>query len=81
MNKNDWQNPQFLQKGREKDRAFYIPFSDLDSALTVDKENSKYYRCLNGTWDLNFIRPIMKYQRLLQTGTLSLYHQTGKCML
>ncbi|NMA95109.1 MAG: DUF4981 domain-containing protein [Clostridiales bacterium] len=54
MNKNDWQNPQLLQKGREKDRAFYIPFSDLDSALTADKGNSKYYRCLNGTWDFKF---------------------------
>lgn len=56
MNKKDWQNPQFLQKGREKARAFYIPFSDLDSALTVDKEKSKYYRCLNGTWDFKFYK-------------------------
>lgn len=56
MNKNDWQNPQFLQKGREKARAFYIPFSDLDSALTVDKEKSKYYRCLNGIWDFKFYK-------------------------
>lgn len=56
MNKKDWQNPQFLQKGREEARAFYIPFSDLDSALTVDKEKSKYYRCLNGTWDFKFYK-------------------------
>ncbi len=33
MRQNEWQNPRFLQKGRENERAFYIPFQDLDSAL------------------------------------------------
>lgn len=54
MRKKDWQNPQFLQKGREKERAYYIPFSDLNTALSDCKEKSKYYRCLNGNWDFKF---------------------------
>src|SRR5690554_1614506 len=54
MRQNEWQNPRFLQKGREKERAFYIPFQDLDSALDGAKERSRYYQNLDGTWDFKY---------------------------
>ena len=54
MNKLDWQNPQILQRGREKERAYYIPFSDIKTALRDRKEESAYYKSLNGLWDFRF---------------------------
>lgn len=54
MNKVEWQNPGFLQKGREAERAYFIPYHDLASALEDVKENSKYYRTLNGEWDFSY---------------------------
>ncbi len=53
MDKKDWQNPKFLQRGREKERAYYIPYEELTNALTDKKENSNYYESLDGTWDFN----------------------------
>lgn len=54
MNKQEWQNPKFLQRGREKERAYYVPHENLTSALGEISENSKYYQSLNGTWGFKF---------------------------
>ena len=54
MNKKEWQDPNFLQRGRERERAYYIPYEDLGNALSDKKESSKYYESLNGTWDFKF---------------------------
>ena len=54
MNKQDWQNPEFLQKGREKERAYYIPYTDIKTAISDQKEESGYFKSLNGDWDFSF---------------------------
>lgn len=54
MNKLDWQNPKFLQKGREIERAYFIPYHDITSALHDEKELSNYYKTLNGMWDFKY---------------------------
>lgn len=51
MNRYDWQNPQFLQKGREKERAYFIPYETCEKALKGEREESQYFRLLNGEWD------------------------------
>ncbi len=54
MNCNEWQNPQFLQKGREKERAYFIPYRSRENALTLDRTKSEVFTCLNGIWDFKF---------------------------
>ncbi|NLP33597.1 MAG: glycoside hydrolase family 2, partial [Clostridiales bacterium] len=54
MNQLDWQNPQLLQRGREKERAYYIPYLDIESALKDSRDESAYYKSLNGIWDFSF---------------------------
>ncbi|MBQ4527301.1 MAG: DUF4981 domain-containing protein [Clostridia bacterium] len=54
MNNIQWQDPTFLQKGREPERSYYIPYSDEKTALAFDKNVSDRYVLLNGEWDFKF---------------------------
>ncbi len=54
MNKTEWQDPQFLQKGREKERAYFNPYHNMDTALQGIKEQSGAYELLNGTWEFKY---------------------------
>ena len=40
MNSREWQDPHFLEKGREKERAYYVPFENTEKALTGEREKS-----------------------------------------
>lgn len=40
MNSREWQDPHFLEKGREKERAYYIPFENTEKALAGEREKS-----------------------------------------
>lgn len=39
MNSREWQDPHFLEKGREKERAYYIPFENTEKALAGEERN------------------------------------------
>lgn len=54
MNSAQWQDSTFLQKGREPERSYYIPFQSENSALTFAKNESDRYVLLNGEWDFKF---------------------------
>ena len=54
MNQIDWQNPKFLQKGREDARAYFIPYATLEEAFKGEREKSSRYNSLNGTWDFKY---------------------------
>lgn len=43
-----------LQENREMPRAYYIPYDSLEKALVGKKENSKYYKLLNGEWNFKY---------------------------
>lgn len=45
-----YEDPQFLQENCEPQRAYYIPYDTKEKALSGKKEDSAYYRLLNGTW-------------------------------
>ena len=45
---NIYENPQILQENREKERAYFIPFHSMASAVTRGKESSRFYALLNG---------------------------------
>lgn len=54
MNKNEFQNPEFLHLNREKQRAYFAPFQTLENALKADISKSEYYKLLNGTWAFQY---------------------------
>lgn len=56
MNCVDWQNPKILEKNREQARTCYIPYNNMDAALTGDIENNKSYILLNGEWSFNYYK-------------------------
>ncbi len=39
---------------REPTRAYYIPYESMEKALKGKKEQSKYYRLLNGIWNFKY---------------------------
>jgi len=53
---NDWENPQVIGINKEKPRASYFAYRNLNNALKNSKENSEYYINLNGTWKFNWVR-------------------------
>ncbi|RRD95670.1 glycoside hydrolase family 2 [Clostridiales bacterium COT073_COT-073] len=58
MNKQEWQDPTFLWKGREKERAYYMPFPDFQAALEdgqVTGAKSSWYFDLAGDWDFKYL--------------------------
>lgn len=54
MNSREWQDPHFLEKGREKERAYYVPFENTEKALAGEREKSGEFHLLNGIWDFNY---------------------------
>ena len=51
---NDYENPKITNIKRLEPRAHYFPYSDTESALTYDVNNSDRYLSLNGIWDILF---------------------------
>lgn len=49
-----YENLSNIHINTEPPRAHYFPFETLDKALNGDKNESKYYTCLNGTWDFRY---------------------------
>ncbi|MBR5240651.1 MAG: hypothetical protein IKW05_01805, partial [Muribaculaceae bacterium] len=49
-----YENVKFFGENREKQRSYYIPYDSLEKALAFKKEDSPYYRLLNGIWQFNY---------------------------
>lgn len=43
-----------FSENREPQRAYYIPYESLEKALEGKKENSSYYKLLNGRWNFAY---------------------------
>ena len=43
-------------ENREAQRAYYIPYESLEKALEGIKENSAYYKILNGQWKFAYFK-------------------------
>lgn len=43
-------------ENREPQRSYYIPYDTLEKALEGKKENSAYYRLLNGRWNFAYFK-------------------------
>lgn len=66
-----YENPQFFQENCEPQRAYYIPYDTMEKALAGKKEESAYYRCLNGEWKFRFFaRDIDVPEEITDWGTI-----------
>jgi len=54
--KNDWENPKMFDQNKEAPHAVMMPFSDVNAALTKNRNASIYYKSLSGTWKFNWVR-------------------------
>jgi beta-galactosidase len=52
----DWENPQMINRNKEATHATFIPFRTVDEALTQKRNQSVYYKSLNGIWKFNWVR-------------------------
>jgi beta-galactosidase len=50
----DWEDPAILARNREPAHCSYIPYSDVETALTGDARKSPFYRSLNGSWKFHW---------------------------
>ena len=51
---NIYENPAILQENRIKEHAYFIPYHSMEAAISGQKENSAYYRLLNGEWNFQY---------------------------
>ena len=52
----EWEQEQNLHLNKEAPTAFFASFSDLQSALKVLPENSKWRKSLNGQWKFHWAK-------------------------
>lgn len=52
--KPDWNNVGVLQINREKPHTTMMVYGGIDRALTAEKEQSEYFKSLNGNWKFNW---------------------------
>lgn len=52
----EWQQEQNLSLNKEPARATFMSFPDLDSALKILPENSKWWKSLDGEWKFNWAK-------------------------
>lgn len=51
---DEWNSPENLALNKEQPRAWFFPFSDVESARRVLPENSIYWQSLNGDWKFHW---------------------------
>jgi len=47
---NDWENHKLNHRNRQPARAYFIPYSSKQEALTFERECSPWFKLLNGMW-------------------------------
>ncbi len=64
---NDWENPQIFGINSEKSHSHFIPFGNMEDALTYEPNRSVFHKSLNGKWKFKWSRqpqkrPILFYR-------------------
>ncbi|MHA2180756.1 MAG: glycoside hydrolase family 2 TIM barrel-domain containing protein, partial [Promethearchaeota archaeon] len=52
----DWENAEMIGQNKEPAHNTLIPYKDLETALSGNRENSKFYKILNGNWKFHWVR-------------------------
>ena len=56
MERMDWENSEMIGENKEPAHNTLIPYQDIESALKEIREDSIYYKLLNGDWKFNWVR-------------------------
>ncbi|MFX1451027.1 MAG: glycoside hydrolase family 2 TIM barrel-domain containing protein, partial [Promethearchaeota archaeon] len=56
VKKLDWENSEFIAWNKEPAHATILPYQDIKSALGGSREQSDYYKSLNGNWKFNWVK-------------------------
>ena len=51
-------SPEYLHIGCDAPRSYFIPFSDKESADTLLRDNSGFFRTLSGEWQFGYHRSV-----------------------
>ena len=84
---DEWNgNPEIFQVNREPAHATFIPFPDIESALTFDPSESSCYQSLNGAWKFNWVekpsdRPLDFYKEDFDVSAWPDIHVPGNWQL
>ncbi len=65
---NYYENPLVTNVNREPDRAYYIPFSNREQALTESRNMSDRYIDLNGIWNFKYADSIYEMNDFVNDG-------------
>ena len=52
---NDWENPKVFSINKEEPYSTFVPYPDLESALSLDRRQSPYYKSMNGKWKFYWV--------------------------
>jgi len=52
----DWENPKMFNQNKEAPHATLMPFMTIDSALSKKRNESVFYKSLNGVWKFNWVK-------------------------
>jgi len=52
----DWENPKMFNQNKEVAHATLMPYKTVDAALSKKRNESIFYRGLNGVWKFNWVR-------------------------
>lgn len=63
-----FENPEKLHIGCEENRAYYIPYSDIETALSGEREKSDRFLLLNGTWKFKYFKNIYECEEFVTDG-------------
>ncbi len=74
----DYEDINKISIGREKQRAYYIPYDSLEKALAGDKFKSEYYKLLNGKWLFNYYKNEDEIPKEIKNGIKLMYLQHGR---
>ena len=64
-------------ENREPSRAYYIPYDSLEKALDGKKENSAYYKLLNGLWNFKYFERDIDVPETTSGGICKIETSTG----
>ena len=52
----NWENPAIFRVNNEPAHASFLPYADLESAMTFDRSGSEFYKSLNGIWKFKYLK-------------------------
>lgn len=53
---NEWENPNIIDRNKEEAHAQFVLFSNADRAMSLNDNESAFYKSLNGSWKFDIVK-------------------------